>query len=158
MIKRTITFIIIVIASLFLPLLFNPANDLIVWFTGTEFAQKWSDVFQYLAIDKTTYFAILSIEATALVAYAIYRMQRRAEKERETKFRVPVTSRNYQGVQDFVEEILIATVDVIGYEFYYWEQVPDTEKSYNEYDELEITKKAKIDFLEQVVRNMKAKL
>lgn len=65
---------------------------------------------------------------------------------------------SYQEVQDFVENVLIATVDVLGYQHYYWDQVSDNETSYNEYDELEVTKKAKIEYLEQVVRDMKAKL
>lgn len=65
---------------------------------------------------------------------------------------------DFLALQGFVEEMLIAAVDVIGYESYYWENVPDNEKSYNEYDELMVSKKAKIDLLEQIVRDMKARL
>ena len=63
-----------------------------------------------------------------------------------------------QLLENFVEEILIAAVDIIGFEYYYWMHVPSEETSYNQYDELEVTMKAKIDLLEQIVREMKAKL
>ena len=49
-------------------------------------------------------------------------------------------------------------MDIIGFEYYYWMHVPSEETSYNQYDELEVTMKAKIDLLEQIVREMKAKL
>lgn len=80
MFKKTILFIIAIFASLFLPFLFNPVLDLIDWFAQSKLAEKGREVFHYLAIDKSTYLTILSIEATILVALAIYWMQRRAEK------------------------------------------------------------------------------
>lgn len=61
------------------------------------------------------------------------------------------------GLDRFVEEVLLAAVDVLGYEMYYWEFVDDSEKKMNG-DNLEVSKKARVEFLEMIVQNMKDNL
>lgn len=63
---------------------------------------------------------------------------------------------DHEEFNQVVEQLLLSVTDIIGYEHYYWEQTPDEEKSYNEYDELVVSKKAKIELLEQIVKSMKA--
>ena len=55
---------------------------------------------------------------------------------------------------DFIEDLLLTVADTIGYESYYW-NLPEEDKSYNEYEELVVSKKAKINLLEIIVNSMK---
>ena len=57
--------------------------DLIEWFTSVLQNEKVKEFLQYFAIDKSTYLSILSIEASTLVAIAVYWMQKRGEKLKE---------------------------------------------------------------------------
>ena len=65
---------------------------------------------------------------------------------------------DYEKFHRAVEQLLLSVTDIIGYEHYYWENTPNEEKSYNEFDELVVSKKAKIALLEQIVKNMKDNL
>ncbi len=81
--KQKITILSALLIALLFPLLLNPFSDLIDWLSFEVLNETGRKVLQYFAIDKSIYLTILSIEATALVAYAIYWMQRRAEREKE---------------------------------------------------------------------------
>lgn len=61
----------------------------------------------------------------------------------------------HEKFNQFTEEILLATTDLIGYESYYWDHLAESETSYNEYEELIVSKKGKIEFLEMLVKDMK---
>ena len=55
----------------------------------------------------------------------------------------------------FVEDLLLQAADVVGYEYYYWNEVPKDEVTYNEYDELVVSDKVKIELLEKIISDMK---
>lgn len=58
----------------------------------------------------------------------------------------------------FVEDLLLQAADVVGYEHYYWNEIPREEATYNEYDELIVSDKVKIELLEDIISDMKKRL
>lgn len=83
--KQKITIFFILLIALLFPLLLNPFRDLINWLSLEILNETGRKIIQYFKIDQSIYLTILSIEATGLVAYAIYWMQKRAEKEKENE-------------------------------------------------------------------------
>ncbi|WP_163537373.1 hypothetical protein [Gracilibacillus sp. YIM 98692] len=57
-----------------------------------------------------------------------------------------------------VERFLFSAIDMVGYNHYYWGVTSDEDKQYNEYDELVVSNKAKIELLELYIASMKEKL
>ena len=78
--KQVASFLFIMIMALTFPLLIN------IWIPML-FSEKGHSLFAYFTMDKSTYLTFLSIEATILVAFTIYWMQKRNEqlKEKELK-------------------------------------------------------------------------
>lgn len=64
---------------------------------------------------------------------------------------------DYNVFEHTVEEILYKAADIIGYEHYYWEHVPESETHYVRED-LVVSKKAKVDLLKQIVADMEKKI
>lgn len=62
---------------------------------------------------------------------------------------------DYNSFHEFVEDLLLQVADVIGYEYYYWNEIPEEEVSYNEYDELIVPDKVRIELLERIISDMK---
>ncbi|TMN21892.1 MORN repeat-containing protein [Lentibacillus cibarius] len=83
-IKSILLSIVIIIGSFLLPLVFNAAYN---WVTSIVQSENGKEFLYYFAIDKSTYLTILSIEATTLVALAIYWMQKQAEKMKEMEWK-----------------------------------------------------------------------
>ncbi|MED1601764.1 hypothetical protein [Alkalihalophilus marmarensis] len=61
---------------------------------------------------------------------------------------------DHERFNKYIETLLLSVADIVGYEHYYWEQVPDSEKKYNEYDELEVSREEKIKLLKIMVENL----
>jgi len=61
---------------------------------------------------------------------------------------------DYERFNQYIETLLLSVADIVGYESYYWEQVPDSEKKYNEYDELEVSRGEKIKLLKIMVESL----
>ena len=55
----------------------------------------------------------------------------------------------------YIETLLLSVADIVGYEHYYWDQVPASKKTYNEEDELEVSRDEKIKLLKIIVENIK---
>lgn len=55
---------------------------------------------------------------------------------------------------NYVETLLLSVADIVGYESYYFEQVPDSEKSYNDSDELVVSRSEKVKLLKQLVESL----
>ncbi|MFD0942956.1 hypothetical protein [Savagea faecisuis] len=81
--KRNTTILFAILAALLLPLLLNLFSNLIDWAFSTFPNETIRKVIQHFTMDQSTYLTILSIEATTLVAFSIYWMQKRSEKEKE---------------------------------------------------------------------------
>ncbi|MGE6755997.1 hypothetical protein ACQKFO_21585 [Rossellomorea sp. NPDC071047] len=52
------------------------------------------------------------------------------------------------------EQLLLSVADLVGYEDYYWVQVPDSEKEYSEDEELIVSKQAKIQLLKHMINKL----
>ncbi|MEQ2464705.1 hypothetical protein WMO63_03360 [Niallia sp. CLA-SR-H024] len=50
---------------------------------------------------------------------------------------------DHEKFNKYIETLLLSVADIVGYEHYYWEQVPESEKKYNEYDKLEVSREEK---------------
>jgi hypothetical protein len=61
---------------------------------------------------------------------------------------------DYEKFNKYVETLLFSVADIVGYEHYYWEQVPDSEKSYNEFDEMQVSRSEKVKLLKLMVNNL----
>ncbi|WP_147534506.1 hypothetical protein [Bacillus marasmi] len=61
---------------------------------------------------------------------------------------------DHEKFNHYIETLLLSVADIVGYEHYYWEQVPDSEKKYNEFDELEVSREEKIKLLKIMVENL----
>mgnify|MGYP006393969851 CR=1 FL=1 len=64
---------------------------------------------------------------------------------------------DYQKLNHVVEETILSAVDVIGFEHFYWDNLPKEEKHYNEGDELVVSKSGKLQLLELITKDMKDK-
>jgi hypothetical protein len=61
---------------------------------------------------------------------------------------------DYEKFNKYIEDLLFSVADIVGYEHYYWEQVPESEKTYNEFDEMQVSKSEKIKLLKLMVNNL----
>lgn len=86
MYRKIMPFLIAIIA-LIIPLLIKPVYQFFVWSTSSILPENFKAFINYFAMDQSLYLMILTIEATTLVAIAIYWMQNRREslKEKELK-------------------------------------------------------------------------
>ncbi|WP_318616768.1 hypothetical protein [Sporosarcina sp. YIM B06819] len=84
--QRVVIFFTVFMALIF-PLLTKQLLLLINKFGSTLLPEKGQHLFAYFTMDKSTYLTFMSIEATVLVAFTIYWMQKRNEqlKEKELK-------------------------------------------------------------------------
>ncbi|MER2005956.1 MAG: hypothetical protein ABS939_00770 [Psychrobacillus sp.] len=64
---------------------------------------------------------------------------------------------DHEKLNQVIEETLLAAVDVIGYEHFYWDNLPKEEKYYNDHDELVVSKAGKLQLLELIMKDMKNK-
>ena len=60
---------------------------------------------------------------------------------------------DYERLQGDFEELLYALVDVMGYQHYYW-NLPDSDTSYNEFDELIVSNNVKLAYLKELINQM----
>lgn len=56
------------------------------------------------------------------------------------------------------DSLLLAIADMVGYQHYYWDAVPQSEKSINEDDELVVSDKEKVRLLKLLVEELEVKL
>jgi len=84
--QRSVIFSTVIIALIF-PLLIKQLFSLINKFGSELLPEKGQFLFAYFTMEKSTYLTFMSIEATVLVAFTIYWMQKRNEqlKEKELK-------------------------------------------------------------------------
>jgi hypothetical protein len=61
---------------------------------------------------------------------------------------------DYDRFNTYIETLLLSVADIVGYEHYYWEKVPESERSYNEFDEMQVSKSEKIKLLKQMVNKL----
>ena len=60
----------------------------------------------------------------------------------------------HEKLNQVIEEIILAAVDVIGFEHFYWEHLPKEDKYYNEDDELIVSRSGKLQLLELILKEM----
>lgn len=61
---------------------------------------------------------------------------------------------DFNRFNEYIDRLLISVTDIVGYEHHYWEQVPDSGKTYSDFDELELVREEKIKLLKEIVNNL----
>ncbi|MFS0751738.1 hypothetical protein [Oceanobacillus sp. 1P07AA] len=64
---------------------------------------------------------------------------------------------DYNEFEKFIEEVILTATDLEGYEHFYSIGTTEFEKTYNDYDELIISNKARVQYLEFIVDRLKSK-
>ncbi|WP_366161231.1 hypothetical protein ABXS71_20590 [Bacillus infantis] len=61
---------------------------------------------------------------------------------------------DHERFNKYIDTLLLSVADIVGYEHYYWEQIPESQKKYNEYDELEVSREEKVKLLKIIIENL----